>query len=336
MSNAKISEAEENIKQAEKYLKTSMFKWNPDYDSAGDAYSRAATAYKVGGNKEKSIECFDKACNCYKQMRTLFQAARMLDQAVLMSRDLNRMDDVVEYAERGALLFRQDGSTESAAQLLQKAAKIVEASDPGKAVQLYFKAAETVGLEDEPRKAIDHMAKAARLQVRCKKYDESVDTLQKTLNVMSSIEDLGAVAGRSAAGLVMVQLMREDHIAATKAFEMYGGNCDFQTQDALRSLLEAFDEQDGDAAKEAINSKAIKDLDIDFARLAKQIILPDSAGLEAAAAALGAERDAVAKKEKEEAAEKKAAMSSAQPPQEVIEQQKTLEAEDEDEDDELC
>ena len=106
MSNAKIREAEENIKQAQKYLKTSMFKWNPDYDSAGDAYSRATTAYKVAGNKEKSIECFDKACDCYKQMRTLFQAARMLDQAVLLSRDLNKLDDVVEYAERGALLFR--------------------------------------------------------------------------------------------------------------------------------------------------------------------------------------------------------------------------------------
>ena len=335
MSNAKIQEAEENIKQAEKYLKTSMFKWNPDYDSAGDAYSRAATAYKVGGNKEKAIECFDNACNCYKQMRTLFQAARMLDQAVLLSRDLNRMDDVVQYAERGALLFRQDGSTESAAQLLEKAAKIVEASDPEKAVGIYFKAAETVGLEDEPRKAIDHMARAARLQVRCKKYDESVDTLQKTLNVMSSIENYNAAAGRSAAGLVMVQLMREDHIAASKAFEMYGGYCDGETRQALRALLEAFDEEDGDAAKEAINSKAIKDLDIDFARLAKHIVLPDSAGLEAAAAKLGAERAAVANKEKEEAAEKKAAISSVQPPEEVIEQQKTLEAEDNDDDD-LC
>ena len=81
MSNAKIIEAEDNIKQAEKYLKTSLFKWNPDYDSAGDAYSRAATAYKVGGNKQKAIECLDKACECYKHMRTLFQAARVLDQA---------------------------------------------------------------------------------------------------------------------------------------------------------------------------------------------------------------------------------------------------------------
>ena len=74
-------------------------------------------------------------------------------------------DAVVSYAERGALLFRQDGSTESAAQLLEKAAKIVVATDPEKAIGIYLKAADTVGLEDEPRKAIDHIAMAARLQV---------------------------------------------------------------------------------------------------------------------------------------------------------------------------
>lgn len=165
MSNGKIKEAEENIRQAEKYLKTSMFKWNPDYDSAGDAYSRAATAYKVGGNKQKAIECLDKACDCYLQMRTLFQAARMLDQAVLLSRDLNKLDDVVKYAERGALLFRQDGSNESAAQLLEKAAKIVETQAPEKAIGVYLKACETVGVEDRPREAADFLAKAARLQV---------------------------------------------------------------------------------------------------------------------------------------------------------------------------
>ena len=163
--SAKIREAEENIKQAEKYLKTSMFKWNPDYDSAADAYSRAATAYKVGGKKEEALKCLDKACDNYKEIRSLFQAGRMLDQAVLLSRDLNRMDDVVQYAERGALLLRQDGSNESAAQLLEKAAKIVEGSNPEKAIGIYTKAAETVGVEDRPREAADFISRAARLQV---------------------------------------------------------------------------------------------------------------------------------------------------------------------------
>ena len=234
MSNAKIREAEDHIKQAEKYLKTSMFKWNPDFDSAGDCYSRAATAYKVGGNKEKAVECLDKACNCYKEIRTLFQAARMLDQAVLLSRDLNKMDDVVQYAERGALLFRQDGSNETAGQLLEKAAKIVEGSCPEKAIGLYEKASETVGVEDRPREAADYLSRAAKLQVRCKKFEESVESLQKSLNIYVGIGGNNAAAGRSAAGLVMVQLMRGDHIAAMRGYDTYGAFCDGETGQAMR------------------------------------------------------------------------------------------------------
>lgn len=170
--------------------------------------------------------------------------------------------------------------------------------------------------------------------MRCKKYDDAVGTLENALNVMQTIDGVNAAAGRSAAGLVMVQLMREDHIAASKAFDAHGVWCDGETAPALRALLEAFDEQDGEAAKEAINSTAIKNLDIDFARLAKLIVLPDSADLEAAAAKLGAERAAIAEKEK---AEKMAAQSksSAAAPTEVVEEQKTLEEDDDDEED-LC
>ena len=89
----------------------------------------------------------------------------------------------------------------------------------------------------------------------------------------------------------MVQLMREDSIAASKAYQEYGAYCDGDTSPALRSLLAAYDEDDADAAKEVLNSPAIKNLDIDFARLAKHIKLPTS-DLEAAAAQLGAQRAA--------------------------------------------
>ena len=147
---------------------------------------------------------------------------------------------------------------------------------------------------------------------------------------MITIDNAQVAAGRSAAGLVLIQLMKEDHIAAMKEFDAYGMYCDGETAPALRNLLVAFDEEDGDAAKEAINSRAIKNLDIDFARLAKLIPLPDSGGLEAAAAKLGAERAAVAEKEK---AAKIAADPRSTPASQVAEEQKSLEEDDEDE---LC
>ena len=178
-------------------------------------------------------------------------------------------------------------------------------------------------------------------QVRCKKFDESVVTLERSLNVMHTLGGNNAAAGRSAAGLVMVQLVKEDNVAASKAFEAWGNYCDSETFTVLKSLLEAFDDQDGDAAKEAINSKAIRDFDIDFARLAKSIVLPDSAGLEAAAAKLGAERAAVAEKEKAAAIAAKAATSSIAPPEVVAQEERSLEQEkshdhEDDEEDDLC
>ena len=47
MNAKKTAEAEEHLRLAAKALKTGLLKWNPDYDTAGDEYSRAATAFKV-------------------------------------------------------------------------------------------------------------------------------------------------------------------------------------------------------------------------------------------------------------------------------------------------
>jgi hypothetical protein len=62
-------------------------------------------------------------------------------------------------------LYRQDGSNESAAQLLEKAAKIVETTNAEMAIGLYLKAADTVGIEDRPREATEYMARAVKFQV---------------------------------------------------------------------------------------------------------------------------------------------------------------------------
>ena len=35
------------------------------------------------------------------------QAGKMLEQAVLVSRDMDKLEDIAELAERGALMYRQ-------------------------------------------------------------------------------------------------------------------------------------------------------------------------------------------------------------------------------------
>ena len=141
------------------------------------------------------MDALEKACESYKVCKSLYQAAKQLEQAVLICRDSDRcyncfnliirihdtkykevsynetcfyrLDQIANYAERGGLLYRQHGSPESAAQLLEKAAKILESKKPDQALELYQKAAETIMVEDRPKQAADYMTKVARLQVIC-------------------------------------------------------------------------------------------------------------------------------------------------------------------------
>ena len=61
----------------------------------------------------------------------------------------------------------------------------------------------------------------------------------------------------------------------------------------MKTILNGFEEEDAEAAKEGLNRPCIKDLDIEFTRMVKKIKLPDSGDLEAAAANFGAQRAAI-------------------------------------------
>ena len=69
---------------AEKHLKTSplKLKFSPDWDPAGDEFSRAATAFKVAKDYQKAKKCLLRAVDCYKEIHSIFQAGKMLEQAV--------------------------------------------------------------------------------------------------------------------------------------------------------------------------------------------------------------------------------------------------------------
>jgi hypothetical protein len=99
------------------------------------------------------------------------------------------------------------GNPESAAQLLEKAAKLLESKFPEEALSLYSKAAETVGCEDRPKEASDYLSKVAKLQVgahvkhsfsfsgmffkiklfyckvRTELWEDAVDTLKQTIQL---------------------------------------------------------------------------------------------------------------------------------------------------------
>lgn len=273
LEKKKLEEANEHVRLAEKYLKVSplKLKFSPEWDPAGDEFSRAATAFKVAKNYEESKKCLLRAVDCYKEIHSVFQAGKMLEQAVLVSRDMGNLGEVAKLAERGALMYRQVNKPEAASTLLDKAAKMVEKERPEDAVGLYEKAAETVGTEDRPNVAAEYMGKAAKLYVRIKDWDNAVGCLRSEVNWR---REAGTQAGMAVMGLILVELMRGDRVAAEKVFREWGGWVDGEQARAVKNILQGFDEQDFDQVDSALTSPAIKNLDLDFAKLSRDIPRP--------------------------------------------------------------
>ena len=72
-------------------------------------------------------------------------------------------------------------------------------------VDLTHEASETVGTEDRPAEAAQHLETAAKLMVRTKQYDRAAEALHTTLQLYSEGKG-AAAAGRVVLNLILVQV----------------------------------------------------------------------------------------------------------------------------------
>jgi len=273
--SSKKEEALAHIKEAEKHLKTGFLKWKPDLDSAADEYNKAATCYKTVRAHAECRDVLAKAANAYQQNGQLFAAAKCYEQGVLMSKELGDLATVVSLGDRAATLYQQHGSPESASGVLEKAAKIVETAKPEQAVPIYERAADVAMLEDRHRAAAGYAGKAARLLVRLHRHEDAVAAVRREMGYQQAEEDAGQM-NRLTVVLVLLQLAMDDVVAARKAFDEWSSWCEAEEVATLITLLQGYDEEDPELAQRALNSSFIKHMDVDFARLAKSLKLPEA------------------------------------------------------------
>ena len=76
LSQKKQAEAKQHIADAEKSLKTSLFKRKPDLDSAATSYSQAGLCYKVIKDYANAIDCCQKAGDYFKQNDSFYNAGK--------------------------------------------------------------------------------------------------------------------------------------------------------------------------------------------------------------------------------------------------------------------
>ncbi|KAK0048265.1 gamma-soluble NSF attachment protein [Biomphalaria pfeifferi] len=275
-SDQKISEGLSHLRLAEKYLKTSLFKWKPDQDSAAAEYLKAATAFKNAKALEQAKESFIKVGELQKAMNSPFHAAKAYEQAGLLCKENKQFDEAVHWMELAALMFQEHGTPDTAALCLDKAAKMVEQEKPEKAIYLYSKACEVAEIESRPRQCAEYIGKAARLQVKCFKHEEAIKSLQQEIKFWLEAENYPYIK-KVAMGIILLHLTQEDYVAADQFFRNCLGYPEFGASEeagALEDLLRAYDDGDEEAGQQVLAKPIFKYLDNMFARLARDLKFP--------------------------------------------------------------
>lgn len=98
--------------------------------------------------------------------------------------------------------------------------RLIEKVDPLKAAQLYGQAAEVSSIESKSLQAAEYASKSARVYIKLKNYSEALKMLEKQMALLQEAPDERA-CGRLVVHLVLVQLSRDDVVAASKVFGDY-------------------------------------------------------------------------------------------------------------------
>ncbi|XP_039763449.1 gamma-soluble NSF attachment protein-like [Pararge aegeria] len=273
--SAKLHEAQEHCKAADKFLKTSFLKWKPDYDSAADEYSQAAQCYRIARDLQTSKDCYFKASELYKKNRAFFHAAKALENAIIVGKEMTPPDQLYSLACESSSLYQQHGSGDSGASILDKVAKIIEEKAPELAVKLFQQAADVSSTESGQHQGSEYISKSSRILVKLQRYDEALDSLRREIGFHQESGNIMAV-GRLTVAIVLVQLARGDAVAAEKAYKEWGNNCEAPEMQTIEQLLQAFDEEDRESAQRALASPFIRSMDVEYSRLASTIPLPEA------------------------------------------------------------
>ena len=106
------------------------------------------------------------------------------------------------------------------------------------------------------------------------RYDQAADAIRREIGFHQQTDHIPAI-GRLAVALVLVQLARGDYVAAEKAYKEWGNCCEAPEVQNLELLLRGFDDEDPDLVREALNHPFIKHMDVEYARLARDLPLPE-------------------------------------------------------------
>lgn len=273
-------EAQEHIAKAEKCLKTSITKWAPELDGAASEYAQAATCYRNAKMLTEAKDAYIKTAEIQCKMNSPFHAGKSYEQAGLIAKENKDVEGCVNLLTKAARMFQENGTPDTAALTLERAAKAVEMSHPGKSAELYKSACDVAELEDNPRRCAEFIGKSALLLIRQQRYEEALEALKKEIDFHAQSENYPKI-NRCTLGVVLVYLHNGDPVEAGKFYQQsmglgtFGGS---EESALVDELLSAYNDGDEEAATSVLARPYIRYMDNAFAKIAKTMVIPGGIG----------------------------------------------------------
>jgi tetratricopeptide (TPR) repeat protein len=291
----RIAEAKECEKKALEHLKTSIWKMKtkPEYDSAASEYDRAAVCYKNAEKLDLCKQMYLKAAECHGNNKNLFHEAKCKESAAMIARDEKNMKEAGKLFKEAAEGFLYAGVMDTAAMTIDKAAKMMEMSEPDVAVELYEFGLTLVQQADRSKMAMGFSHRLIKLLLRAENYVKAKEVSRDLIEKYKEVSEFPKI-GQIVVGMVIMSLIQGDPIEALKQlyFLPDQGNADFSDERNLcNNIVTSYENGDEEKLQTLLTRPYIKCMDNDYLRIVKHLHVPESKRRKPAAEGGGAMND---------------------------------------------
>lgn len=301
-------EAREHLEQAEKALKPSFlsFKFSPDYMVASIEYTQAATKFRAAGMMAESLQAWMKSAEAKEQISDLFGAGRAYESAgaICESGSAGGPSASAGHWRKAVRCFRLCGKGDAAAKLILKLAELQEKQGDAEGAKAAYEEAIEVHEQDEKDYNLSDVYKQyTAFLVRSGAYGDAARAIDGHVAVLVRQKHLPFVYKELLAKVVL-HLHTRDTVRAEEALnpatDVQGWYASAECQ-AGSELVAAFQQNDPEEAARVLKQQIFTFLQIEVARLAKQLrIAAPAAAPRAAATGTGEEeRDPLQQEEDE-------------------------------------
>lgn len=287
LQDRKRNEAKEALKQGNKCLEKTMFRWHPDYLSAAPLFEKAAEAFRSAGDLEMAKKVFAQAAVVQNKNKSAFRAAQNCENAakivVQQIKDTRAtgaakdklLEEMKKSYEAACSYYSDMGELGKAADALLKGATSCEENGMADVRELYMRACSLMEAQGKPHFAVDVFRKTLSYLVKAGLYQESVALLQRQVAIFLEIDQRANIHKCYLSEIILL-LVIGDVAAADKTYMDQLQSDDYLKSDECalaEDLVRAFKLGNEELLQQTIRKQGFSFLDNQIGRLVRTLSL---------------------------------------------------------------